>query len=146
MLQLFHLDVAKVDLNVAYMCKCFKCFHMYVCKCFYLDVAIFCNGHTCFQVFSGVLHVFQMYVAGTSTRIHNERLIGGNKQIHGDGEQIHCKYIGPLFFRYLLSCYPPSLLVLCDLITPGPTQTRAISLVNEKDPMNSLQRKDRLLP
>jgi hypothetical protein len=29
MLQVFHLDVAKVDLDIAYICKCFKCFHMY---------------------------------------------------------------------------------------------------------------------
>jgi hypothetical protein len=30
MLQLFHLDVAKLDWDVAYICKCFMCFHMYV--------------------------------------------------------------------------------------------------------------------
>jgi hypothetical protein len=57
MLQLFYLDVTKVDLNVAYIYKCFKCLYTYVCKCFYLDVEMFCNGHTCFQVFSGVLDV-----------------------------------------------------------------------------------------
>jgi hypothetical protein len=30
MLQVFHLDVAKVDLDVVYICKCFKFFHTYV--------------------------------------------------------------------------------------------------------------------
>jgi hypothetical protein len=30
MLQVFHLDVVKIDRDFAYICKCFKCFHMYV--------------------------------------------------------------------------------------------------------------------
>jgi hypothetical protein len=42
MLQMFYLDVAKLD----------------------LDVACICNG---FQVFSGILQVFQMYVASVLT-------------------------------------------------------------------------------
>jgi hypothetical protein len=53
MLQVFHLDVAKVNLNIACVCNGFKCFQMFFasisdvyCKCFihmlqgfYLDVA-----------------------------------------------------------------------------------------------------------
>jgi hypothetical protein len=30
MLQVSHLYVAKIDLDVAYKCKCFRCFHTYV--------------------------------------------------------------------------------------------------------------------
>jgi hypothetical protein len=41
MLQVFHLDVAKVDLDVAYICKCFKCFHTYVASVFIWMFAIF---------------------------------------------------------------------------------------------------------
>ena len=79
MLQVFRIDVAKIDRDVAYVamvvhirCKRLSpmfhlCFWTYCCKCFYMDVAyIFthmlqvfypyiayvCNG---FQVFSGVL-------------------------------------------------------------------------------------------
>jgi hypothetical protein len=40
MLQMFYLNVAKVDLDVAYVC----------------------NGYTRVQVFSGVLQVFEMHV------------------------------------------------------------------------------------
>jgi hypothetical protein len=49
----FYLDVAKVDLNVAYICmlqayifKYFRCSH--ILQLFYLNVAYVCNG---FQVF-----------------------------------------------------------------------------------------------
>ena len=41
MVQVFYLDVAKIDLNVAYACmlqayvfKCFQVFYTYVYKCF----------------------------------------------------------------------------------------------------------------
>jgi hypothetical protein len=60
MVQMYHLDVAKVDLNVACICKCSRCFHMYICKYFHLDVPMFCNGYTyAFKFFLGVLQVFQ---------------------------------------------------------------------------------------
>jgi hypothetical protein len=52
----FHLDVAKVDLDVAYTCMLqmyfssgFRCFK-HLLEVFYLDVAYVCNG---FQVFFG---------------------------------------------------------------------------------------------
>jgi hypothetical protein len=64
MLQVFHLDVAKVDLDVAYM-QVFQMFSYVCCKWFHLNV---CNGYTRgFQVFSGVSQVFQTYVANVST-------------------------------------------------------------------------------
>jgi hypothetical protein len=55
------------NMHVASVCfKCFRCF-IRMLQVFYLDVvnldldvACFCNG---FQVFSGVLQVFQTYVA-----------------------------------------------------------------------------------
>jgi hypothetical protein len=81
MLQVFHLDVAKVNRDVAYVaiaihvcCKClFQMFHLFFrhklqvylsgcCICFthmlqvfHMDVAYACNG---FQVFLTVLQVF----------------------------------------------------------------------------------------
>ena len=54
MLQVFCLDVAKVDLDVAYTCMLQALFQVflgvsYVClQVFYLDVAYICNG---FQIF-----------------------------------------------------------------------------------------------
>jgi hypothetical protein len=40
MLQVLHMDVAKVDRDVARVCsKCFICFSDVCCKYFYLDVA-----------------------------------------------------------------------------------------------------------
>jgi hypothetical protein len=53
-LQVFYLGVAKIDLDVAYTSKRFRCFHTYVVSvssryCIYLHWL-----HTCFYVFSGV--------------------------------------------------------------------------------------------
>ena len=86
MLQVFYLDVAKVNRHVAYVAMaihvCFKCmfqmFHLFFqrslqvfhldvayvshvcCKCFnfYLDVAYVCNGFQEFQVFVSVLDAY----------------------------------------------------------------------------------------
>jgi hypothetical protein len=66
MLEMFHLDIAKVDLDVAYICKCFKCFHTYDASVFHLDVAMFTIATHVFSSFSDVLQVFQTYVAGVS--------------------------------------------------------------------------------
>ena len=59
MLQVFCLDVAKVDLDVAYTCmlqayvsKCFHVFYTYVCKCFIWMLHMFA---IVFKYFSGVL-------------------------------------------------------------------------------------------
>jgi hypothetical protein len=61
----FYVDIVKVDLDVAYIYKCFKCFLTYVAKWFHFNV---CNGYTRgFQVFSGISQVFQTYVASVST-------------------------------------------------------------------------------
>jgi hypothetical protein len=75
MLQVFHLDVAKVDLNVSYTCmlqtyvfKCFRCF-VHMLQMFHVDVAYVCNGYTCvFQVFlvfykcfRRMLQMFQLF-------------------------------------------------------------------------------------
>jgi hypothetical protein len=54
----FYLDVAKVDLDVAYTCmlQAYVSRVSYVClRVFYPDVAYVCNG---FQMFSGVSQVF----------------------------------------------------------------------------------------
>jgi hypothetical protein len=66
MFQVFYLDVAKVDLDVAYTCifqsyvfKCFRCF-IHMLQVFYLDVAYVLQWlHTCFQVFLGVCKCFR---------------------------------------------------------------------------------------
>jgi len=58
----FHLDVAKVDLDVVLQVFSYVC-----CKCFHLDVAMFViNTYVIFKVFSSVLQVFQTYVASVS--------------------------------------------------------------------------------
>ena len=63
---MFHLDVAKVDLDVAYICKCYKCFHTYVTSVFYLDVAMFLMATHVFSSLSDILQVFQTYFASVS--------------------------------------------------------------------------------
>jgi hypothetical protein len=74
MLQVFRLGVANIDLDVAYIFMCFKCFHTYVASVFHLDVAMFVmDKHvflSFFWCFVSVLDVcckcfnyFQTYVA-----------------------------------------------------------------------------------
>jgi hypothetical protein len=67
MLQVFHLDVAKIDLDVAYTCKYFMCFHMYVAivssgflHMFVMATHVFLSFFWCF------LQVFETYVASVS--------------------------------------------------------------------------------
>jgi hypothetical protein len=80
MLQAFHLDVAKVDLDIAYICKCFRCFDTYVASilsgCFYMFAmatqvfsSFFCVFASvsdvcckCFSCFSRLLQVFHLHV------------------------------------------------------------------------------------
>jgi hypothetical protein len=112
MLQVFHLDITKIDLDVAYIYKCFRCFHMYVasvssgyyknrsgcciyiqvfqvfsyvyCKCFHLDVAMFCDGYThafkyflvfckCFKRMLQVFQLFRTYVVSVSSGYYKSR-------------------------------------------------------------------------
>jgi hypothetical protein len=61
MLQVFHLDVAKADLDVVYRCmlqRMFQVFHTYVAS-ISSGCCIFAMAFNCFL---GVLQVFQMYV------------------------------------------------------------------------------------
>jgi len=51
LLQVFHLGIAKVELDVAYICKCFRCFHTYVASVSSGCYICFQWLHTCFQVF-----------------------------------------------------------------------------------------------
>ena len=86
MLQVFYLDVAKVDLYVAYTCM----LQVYVssvsgvsyvcCKCFIWILHMFCNGYHAIHVFSWcfrrILQVFQLfwtYVASISSRCCKNR-------------------------------------------------------------------------
>jgi hypothetical protein len=68
MLQVFHLNVAKLDQDVAYLCKCiiskcFRCFYTYVASVLSRCLHV-CNGYTrVFKFFFGVLQVFQTYIA-----------------------------------------------------------------------------------
>jgi hypothetical protein len=79
MLQVFHIDIAKVDQDVAYVasaseacCKCFRGFlrafvqnvflsEMYVARVFYLDVAHV--SHICCKSIFKMFQMFQSYVA-----------------------------------------------------------------------------------
>ena len=67
MLQVFHLDTAKVDLDVAYTCmlQAYVSSVSYVCcKCL---IWMLHTSAMAFKCFSGVLQVFQKYVASVST-------------------------------------------------------------------------------
>jgi hypothetical protein len=62
MLHAFYIDVAKVDLDVAYTCilqayvsNVADVSYVY-CKCFIWVLHMFAMLHTCFRVFSAVLH------------------------------------------------------------------------------------------
>jgi hypothetical protein len=66
MLQAFHMDIAKVDLDVAYVLQwlhtCFKCFHVF-CKCFkYMFASVL--------VFGRMLQVFHLNVAKVNLVLH----------------------------------------------------------------------------
>jgi hypothetical protein len=62
MLQVFHLDVAKLDQDVRYICKCFKCFQTYVISVLFWYLYIFAMVTHVFSGFLSVLQVFLMYV------------------------------------------------------------------------------------
>jgi hypothetical protein len=67
MLQIFYLNVAKLDRDVAYICKCFRCFHTYVASVSSCCLHMFVMAtHLFSSFFSGVLQVFQTYVARVS--------------------------------------------------------------------------------
>ena len=59
-LQMFHVDIAKVDRDVAYVAsvcsKCFICFPEVYCKYVYLDVAYV--SHICCKCFIWMLRIF----------------------------------------------------------------------------------------
>jgi hypothetical protein len=79
-LQVFHLDVAKVYLNIAYICKCFRCFHTYVAsvlsRClqwlhtYFQGFLVFCK---CFRHMLQVFQLFQMYIASVLSRCCESR-------------------------------------------------------------------------
>jgi hypothetical protein len=59
-------DVAKLDRDVAYIYKCFRCFYTML-QVFHFDVCIFFALAThVFSSFSGVLQVFQTYAVSVS--------------------------------------------------------------------------------
>jgi hypothetical protein len=71
MLQVFHLDVAKSRFGCCIYIQVFQVFSYVRCKCYHLDVAMFCNGYThafkfffmfckCFK-FRRMLQVFQLF-------------------------------------------------------------------------------------
>jgi hypothetical protein len=70
----FHLDVAKVDVDIAYAyilqvyVLCVSGVSYVCCKCFHLDVALvdldvvyICNSYTCVHVFLGVFKCFSYF-------------------------------------------------------------------------------------
>jgi hypothetical protein len=88
MFQVFHLDVAKVDLDVAYTCilqaYVFERFSVAsnVCfMCFVWMLHIFCNGYTCFfgvsdicckcfSYFGHILQVFYLNITKVDPVLH----------------------------------------------------------------------------
>jgi hypothetical protein len=67
MLQVFHLNVAKLDRDVAYTCKCFGCFHTYIAGVFthvFKFLLVFCKY---FKHMLQVFHLFRMYVVNVSS-------------------------------------------------------------------------------
>jgi hypothetical protein len=62
MLQVFYLDVAKLDRDVRYICKCFKCFQTYVTSVLSWCLHIFAMITHVLSSFLSGLQVFQMYV------------------------------------------------------------------------------------
>jgi hypothetical protein len=75
MLQIFHLDVVKVDRGMLHMLqvfqrhvarvrsKCFICFHLFIAIFFYLDVAYV--SHICCNSMFQMFQLFQSYVAAS---------------------------------------------------------------------------------
>ena len=62
MLQLLHIDIAKVDRDVGYFCNCIQCYVASVLQqVFNLDVAYV--SHTCYKCFICMLHMFHTHVA-----------------------------------------------------------------------------------
>jgi hypothetical protein len=66
MLQVFHLDIAKLDQDFAYIGKCFKYFHIYVASILSSCLNMFTMATHVFSSFSGVLQLFQTYVISVS--------------------------------------------------------------------------------
>ena len=85
---MFHLGVANVDLDVAYICMCFKCFHTYIESAFHLDVTMFVmDKHVfssffwcfasvldiccrCFSYFRRMLQMFHLNIAKVDRMLH----------------------------------------------------------------------------
>jgi hypothetical protein len=80
----FHLAIAKLDRDVPYICKCFRCFS-YVCWCFILMFAMTTHAFSsflwcfasvsdvyckCFSYFGCMLQVFHLDVAKTHRVLH----------------------------------------------------------------------------
>jgi hypothetical protein len=82
MLQVFHLNVAKLDQDVAYLCKCiiskcFRCFYTYVASVLSRCLHV-CNGYTrvfkfflvfC-KCFRRILQVFYLDIAKVDRVLH----------------------------------------------------------------------------
>jgi hypothetical protein len=69
-LQVFHLDIVKVDLDVAYICKCLKRFNTYVASVF---ICMFAMATHEVSSFSGLSQVFQTYIASVSNVLNVRR-------------------------------------------------------------------------
>ena len=76
---MFYLDVAKVDLNVAYICKCFRCFHTYVASIlqwlhtrfssfFWCFINVSNVYYKCFSSFGHMLQAFHLDVVSRRRR------------------------------------------------------------------------------
>jgi hypothetical protein len=82
-LQVFHLDVAKLDRDVAYICKCFRCFYTYVATILSWCLHMFAMATHVFSSFFlfckyfrrmlQVFHLFRMYVASVSSECYKSR-------------------------------------------------------------------------
>jgi hypothetical protein len=87
-LQVFYLGVAKIDLDVAYTCKGFRCFYLYVasvlsecCIClhwlytwFHVFSGVFASVSKCFSCFGSILQVFHLGSRGDGGMGYHERV------------------------------------------------------------------------
>jgi hypothetical protein len=82
MLQVFHLDVAKLDRDIAYICKCFISMFAYVCNDYTRFFKFFLMFCKCFIHMPQVFHLFWTYVASVLSKYCKNRSGVANVKMH----------------------------------------------------------------
>jgi hypothetical protein len=88
----FYLDIAKVDLDIAYTCTLqayvFECFHVfltYVCRCFIWMLYMFTMVFKCFQTFLQVFYLSFLYVTTVTSESFKNKLDITHRMRVGNG-------------------------------------------------------------